>query len=157
MEQDGAVDIADESPNDAQKNHPAEPSKLLRIFTTGEPVENLTMFLLALSISRAQEKKGNKKLTDVEAIMAALDAKRFLSILEARMVVETQLAIPTRGEHTLRVRIFPKHEKAVISNLSPAFKDLLLRLLDTKKIAMGLYKKEVHLIRTDWLGELLAT
>jgi hypothetical protein len=153
VEHDGAVDIADEQPGGAQESDLAEPRKHLRIFTTGEPVEDLTMFLQALSISRAQEKKGSGKLTDMEVIMAALDAKRFMSIVEARMFAETQIPIQTQGEQTLRVRILPKNEKAVIPNLSPAFKDLLLRLLDYEKVGMGLYKGEVHLLRMDWLFE----
>jgi hypothetical protein len=53
--------------------------------------------------------------------LAHLEAKRFMSIQEAKLIIAEYFHIPVTGTQTLRVKIQPEKEKAVIPNLSPAF------------------------------------
>jgi hypothetical protein len=145
----GAFDLADDPPGGgsiaADRPHPH-----LRLLIDEQTCEDLTQFLRAIAVIREQEEKG-RALTESEFIRAALDAKRFMGISEVVMYAEEALHLPTKGEQTLRLRGLPELESVVIPDISPAFKDLLLGLVDYELVGMGIYEGEVHLIRMDWL------
>ncbi len=65
---DGAIDITDDQPTEE-----GQPNRHLRIVVSGELIDDLTLFLRATRVSGIQKQKG-KQVTDIEIMLAALDA-----------------------------------------------------------------------------------
>ncbi len=151
VELGGAFDLADDPPGGvlipADSPHPH-----LRLLIDEQTCEDLTQFLRAVAVLREQEKKGGA-LTESEFMRAALDAKRLMGISKVEMYAADALHLATKGEQALRLKVLPGDESVDIPGISPAFRALLLDLVDYEQMGMGLYKGEMHLIRMDWLLE----
>jgi hypothetical protein len=143
----GVIDIADNPPQSEQE---MEEHWHLRIVVSGEPIDDLTMFLRVTRIVGLQKQKGDQ-VTDIEIMLAALDAKRFMSMDEVKMIASSVLQMPAEGRQSLHVRTLRANEKMAITDISPHLKNLLLRLVDNKTVTLGLIRSVVHVIRMDWL------
>jgi hypothetical protein len=83
--ENGVIDIADNPPQSGQE---VEEHRHLHIVLSGELVDDLTLFLRATRVGGIQKQKG-KKVTDIETMLAALDAKRFMSMDEVKMIASS--------------------------------------------------------------------
>lgn len=149
-ENEGMVVLADEYAGPIPAEFDESPRNMLLIET--DVAEQLGEFLCHASIVGAEQLKG-QTLTGLEVVMAALEAKRFISFEDIAAQAVAVLGMNVLGRDSVILKTLQGHQSVPYTGISQPFQMLLQQVSRQRNVGVAMLDGVSHMIRLDWARE----
>ena len=150
-ENQGMVVLADEFAGPIPEVFDDSVHSMLLVETDG--AEQVGEVLRHVSISEAERKKG-RTLTGLELVLAALEARRYISFEDVAAQAAGVLGMEVLGRERILLKTFQDHLDVPYPGISLPFQMLLYQAARQKNVGVALLDGVPHLIRLDWARKM---